>query len=88
MAMPSRTISCGVLPPIGSPSNNDHPGRGLDGARDRAQKRRLAGAVGADDGDRLALLDGDVDLEQRLEVAVEGRQVLGLQQRHDTGMPI
>ena len=39
---------------------------------DRAQERALAGAVGADDGDRLALVDLDVDVEQRLEVAIEG----------------
>ena len=65
-----------------------HVRRGIERARDRAQKCGLAGAVGADDGDRLAFFDGDVDIEQGLEVAVEGRQILCLQQGHDTGMPI
>ena len=55
-----------------------HVGRGRQRAGDRAQKRGLAGAVGADDGDGLALLDGDVDIEQRLEVAVERREIVGL----------
>ena len=65
-----------------------HIGSGFERASNGAQKRGLAGAVGADDGDRLAFLDADVDIEQGLEVAVEGRQILGLQERHDTGMPI
>jgi hypothetical protein len=34
------------------------------------------------------LLHGYVDVEQRLEIAVEGRQFLRPQQRHDTGMPM
>src|ERR1700722_6772298 len=67
---------------------HDHVRRGPKRTGDSAQKRRLAGAVGADDGDRFAFVDGDVDVEQRLEVAVEGRQILSLQERHDTGMPI
>ena len=46
-------------------------------ARDRAQECGLAGAVGADDGDGLALLDGDVDIEKRLEIAVERPQRTG-----------
>ena len=54
-----------------------HVGRGRQRAGNRAQERGLAGAVGADDGDGLALLDSDVDIEQRLEVAVERRKVVG-----------
>ena len=88
MAMPSRTISCGVLCADRLAVEHHALGRGRQRAGNRAQKRGLAGAVGADDGDRLALLDGHIDVEQRLEVAVEGRQILRLQQRHDTGMPI
>ncbi len=49
-------------------------------AGDGAQQRRLAGAVGADDGERLAGIETDVDAEQRLEVAVEGRQAVGFEQ--------
>jgi len=62
--------------------------RGQQCAGNSAQERRLAGAVGADDGHGLALLDRHIDIEQRLEVAVESRQILRPQQRHDTGMPI
>jgi hypothetical protein len=39
-------------------------------------------------GRELAFLNGEVDAEQRLEVAVEGRQLLGAQQAHDAGMPM
>jgi hypothetical protein len=34
------------------------------------------------------LLDADIDVEQRLEVAVERREIAGGEQAHDTGMPI
>ena len=47
----------------------------------RLQEGRLAGAVGADDGDRLALVEREVDAEQRLEVAVEGGELARLEQR-------
>ena len=43
-------------------------------ARDRAQEGRLARAVGADDGDRLAFIDGQIDVEECLEIAVESPQ--------------
>ena len=70
------------------PVEHHHLRSSIQRAGNRAQECRLAGAVGADDGDGFALLDGDVDVEQRLEVAVERRQVLGSQQGHDTGMPM
>ena len=63
-------------------------GRGFQSAGHSAEERRLAGAVGADDGNRLALLDRYIDAEQGLEITVKGRKVLGLQQRHDSGMPM
>ena len=44
--------------------------RPLD-AGDGADQARLAGAVGADDGDELALLHVERDAVQRLRVAVE-----------------
>src|ERR1700691_2576041 len=65
-----------------------HFRRRFEGAGNGAEKRGLARAIGPDDSDRLTLLDGDVDVEQRLEVAVERRQFLGFQQGHDTGMPM
>ena len=67
---------------------HDALGRALDGAGDRAQKRGLAGTVGADDGHRLAILDGDVDVEQRLEVTVKGAEILRAQQRHVSCTPM
>ena len=41
-------------------------------AEDRHHHRRLAGAVGADQGDDLAFVDVDVDALERLDLAVEG----------------
>ena len=40
-------------------------------------QRRFAGAGGADDGDELALLDGDVDAAQRLHRVLAGVVDLG-----------
>ena len=37
---------------------------------DRLEQRRLAGPVGAEQGDDLALVDLEVDVEQHLHVAV------------------
>ena len=36
---------------------------------------------------RLARLERDVDAEQRLEIAVEGRQAAGFEERHQTSIP-
>ena len=43
---------------------------GRDDAGDRLQERGLAGAVGAEQGDDLALVDLEVDAEEHLHVAV------------------
>src|SRR6185437_1322764 len=51
-------------------------------AADRAQRRRLAGAVGADQGDDLLLLDGERDAFQRLDVVVEDVDVVDLELGH------
>ena len=48
---------------------------------DRAQRRRLAGAVRADQGHDLALVDVEGDSLQRLNGAVERLDVLDLEQR-------
>ncbi len=72
IAMPRATISAAGSAPIGWPSKHDLVGPAGKQAGDRPQQRDLAGAVGADDRDRLALLEREVDAEQRLEVAVEG----------------
>ena len=67
---------------------NDRLARNRQSAGDRAQKRRLPRSIGADDGNRFAFTDRDVNTEQRLKVAIEGREILCLQQTHDIGMPI
>ena len=65
--------------PIGAPSSSDAVGGAVNEAGDGLQEGRLARPVGADDGDGLALLQRRVDAVQRLEVAVEGRELAGLE---------
>src|SRR5206468_7683137 len=70
-----------------APAELDHVGGAAKRAGDSAQKGGLAGAVGADDGDRLALLDRHVYVEERLEIAVEDTQTARSQQGHEAGRP-
>ena len=65
--------------PIGAPSSRTLSAAPCNEARDCLQEGRLACAVGADDGDGLALLQRRVDAVQRLEVAVERREPAGLE---------
>jgi hypothetical protein len=62
--------------PMGLPSSEimhrDHSQHTGDGPHER----RLARAVGADDGDGLAFVQGDIDAEQRLEIAVVGGEIV------------
>ena len=80
---PSRTMSCG-----GDASRSPRPSKRIEPVArrrepgDRAQRRRLAGAVGADQRDALALLDGQRDALERLDVAVVGVDVVDLEERH------
>src|SRR5262249_43918780 len=53
-----------------APLEHDPPAARRDDARDRAQRRGLAGAVGADQRDDLALVDLDRDALERLDRAV------------------
>ena len=59
----------------------DRPRADGDEADDGLEQRRLAGAVRADDGDELALADGEVDVVQHLGVAVAGPDRRELEQR-------
>src|SRR5450759_2045145 len=68
------------------PLEQDPSGTGTQHAGDRLEHGRLAGAVGADDGERLSFLDGERYREERLEVAVEDADVLQLEGAH-TGVP-
>ena len=81
MAMPRATISGAGSAPIGSPSKTICVGLVRQHAGNRAHQRRLAGAIGADDGDGLARLERHLDAEQRLEVAVARGESSGLEQR-------
>src|SRR5439155_22624453 len=60
----------------------DGPGGRLVQTDDRAQQRRLARAVGADDGEGLARRHRETDLAQRLEVSMPDRQVANLKHRY------
>ena len=59
----------------------DLAGAGARLAEDRHHQGRLAGAVGADQGDDLARTDVDVDALQRLDLAVGGAQAADREQR-------
>ena len=81
--MPERGRSpAAAVARCSSPWKRIEPVRGGVEAGDRAQRRRLAGAVGADQRDDLALLDRQRDALERLDVAVVGVDVLDLEQRH------
>ena len=58
-----------------------------DLAGERAQQRRLAGAIRADHGDGLTFGGVERDAEEGLEVAVERREVSNAQQRHGASRP-
>src|SRR6266576_1278305 len=56
-------------------------------ARDGAQRGGLAGAVGPDEGDDLALLDLDRHPAQGLDAPVEGVDAFQLEQGHQADLP-
>ncbi len=62
---------------VGSPSNRTSPARARTRPGDRAQRRRLAGAVGADQGHDLALGQRQRHALERVDGAVGHRQVRG-----------
>ena len=63
--------------------NEAAAGRLVDAA-DEVEDRGLAGAVGADDGEDLALLHVEGDPVDRADAAEVDREVLGLEERHRT----
>ena len=56
-------------------------------ARDAIECRRLAGAIGANDGDDAALLDGQRHAIQRLRVAIEYVEVLDREHQPSASAP-
>src|SRR6266498_3013460 len=68
-----QTLDLGAL-------EGDPPGERWDDPGDRAQGGRLARAVGADERDDLALVDGQRDALQRLDRPVERVELLDLEE--------
>jgi len=64
----------------------DAAGLGDQHSGDGLEHGALAGAVGADAGEDVALFDLDVDVVESLEVFVEDAGVLDLEQAH-AGVP-
>src|SRR5215831_11637307 len=79
--MPSRTISAGARPPMCRPAKATLS-RGGEQPDDCLEERRLAGAVGADDGYRLALLEPQIDAIKGLEIAIEGAEASRFEHGH------
>ena len=84
-AMPSRRGRGWARRP-GPPVEADRPAAHRDQPDDRLQQRRLAGAVGTDDGHGLALVDAEGRAEQGLEVAVAGVDLLDLEATPPSGL--
>ena len=80
-ATPSRATDSGPRRPSGLPSKRIWPLR-LTVPEIDAERRRLAGAVRAEDGDDLPLLDGERDPVERAHRAVARLDVAQLEQRH------
>ena len=77
---PERDDLVGRHRPQIAPRVEDLAGPGPAQPRDRVQGRALAGAVGADEGDDLAVPDLQGDALEGLDVAVEDVDVLHVQQ--------
>jgi hypothetical protein len=75
-------ISAGDL----AAAERDAPGARLLDARDGADERGLAGAVGADDGHDLALGHVERDRRERLRVAVVEIEVADLEHRRHSSV--
>ena len=65
----------------------DVAGGGLRQTGNRAQRRRFAGAIGAEQGDDLARLDGERDAVHSLDLAVADDRSSDLKQRHRIRLP-
>ena len=76
--------SCDQLAPV-----EDAPSRGAGGTMpmDRLQRRRLAGAVAAQQRHHLALADGETHAVENVRFAVPGVEILDAQQLLRDGRP-
>ena len=75
-ASPARTRRAGSAPVTSTPSRQHPPRRRADQPGDRVEQRRLAGAVGSDEGDELAGTDVDRHVVERDDGAVARGQPL------------
>ena len=84
--MPSRQRSAGVEARDVAPVEPHRAGIGRDRAGDEVEERRLAGAVRADDPERLALLHVEVERVRHDERAVAlGEAGEAEDRRHESG---
>ena len=74
----------GDVPPV----EDDGAVIGLDDAADGTQQGRLAGPVGAEEGDDLALADLDGDVAQHLDAVVADVQLAYGEQRQAPGLTV
>ena len=71
-----------------APGEGDVPAHGTDEPRDHPQRRRLARSVRAEQGDDLALADGQADVADHCGTVVAGGQALDAEERvgHDASI--
>jgi hypothetical protein len=86
VADPRRTTRSVRLPTSSLPGEANAPPR-VDHLAQRPQGRRLAGAVGAEEDDHLAVVDREVDVAQHLNLAVAGAEARDLEEGHQAGVP-
>ena len=67
-------MASGFWPRMSVPRSLMLPVVGRDQAGDRAQRRALAGAVGAEQGDDLAFIDAEIDTFEDVAGVVAGLQ--------------
>ena len=77
--MPARARACGGGPRDVAPSSRMAPRIGPERAGDQVEQRRLAGAVRADDAERVALGDGEIDAVRDLDRAEGSAEALELE---------
>jgi len=70
---------------MSSPAKAARPFSGRN-PHDGVEQRGLAGAIGADDGDDLVVLDGERHRADRLDLAIGDMRVSDLQQRAHAGI--
>ena len=81
-ATPAWLISCGCRPISERPSKVTEPLSGDEAADEAVEQRRLAGAVGADDGVHAAFLDREVDVVERAQPGEALVDALDVKDRH------